>query len=281
MNEKTSFRETRERDAIRIENLRFSYGEKTVLRDINLRVRNGEFVSLLGASGSGKTTLLRLIAGLEKPTAGRVFDHENPVGKPSLQRSFVFQNYSLFPWFSLRENIALAIKKAYPALSGAERRSLAETYLEQVGLADAAKKYPFELSGGMQQRGAIARALAIGAPVLLMDEPFGALDPVNRSRLQDLLLSVWRNASADAKTVIFVTHDVDEAILLSDRIVMLGSSPAGIIDEICVDIPRPRSRLSVENTEVFSRLRERIQKRFRDEINRALGGIVSGGGDGI
>ncbi|MBQ2732340.1 MAG: ABC transporter ATP-binding protein, partial [Opitutales bacterium] len=199
----------------------------------------------------------------------------------SLQRSFVFQNYSLFPWFSLRENIALAIKKAHPELSGAERRSLAETYLEQVGLADAAKKYPFELSGGMQQRGAIARALAIGAPVLLMDEPFGALDPVNRSRLQDLLLSVWRNASADAKTVIFVTHDVDEAILLSVRIVMLGSSPAGIIDEICVDIPRPRSRLSVENTEVFSRLRERIQKRFRDEINRALGGIVSGGGDGI
>lgn len=281
MNEKLSCRTPRERDAIRIENLRFSYGEKTILRDINLRVRSGEFVSLLGASGSGKTTLLRLIAGLEKPTAGRVFDHGNPVGKPSLQRSFVFQNYSLFPWFSLRENIALAIKKAHPKLSRAERRSLSETYLEQVGLADASKKYPFELSGGMQQRGAIARALAIGAPVLLMDEPFGALDPVNRSRLQDLLLSVWRNASEDAKTVIFVTHDIDEAILLSDRIVVLGSSLAGIIDEIRVDIPRPRSRRALENSGDFSRLRERIQKRFRDEINRALGGIVNGGGDGI
>ena len=266
---------------IALENVSFSYDGKSVLKDINLHVRPGEFVSLLGASGSGKTTLLRLIAGLEKPKTGTVFDNDEIVSEPSLLRSFVFQNYSLFPWFSLRGNIALAIKKAHPNLSRSERNALAERHLELVGLADAVKKYPFELSGGMQQRGAIARALALGAPVLLMDEPFGALDPVNRSRLQDLLLSVWRNSENERKTVIFVTHDVDEAILLSDRVVMLGSSPAGIIDEIRIDLPRPRSRDALTESEHFRRLRDRIQSRFRNEIARALGGIVSGDGDAI
>lgn len=266
---------------IALENVSFSYDGKSVLKDINLRVRPGEFVSLLGASGSGKTTLLRLIAGLEKPETGTVFDNDEIVSSPSLHRSFVFQNYSLFPWFSLRGNIALAIKKAHPNLPRSERNALAEKHLELVGLADAVKKYPFELSGGMQQRGAIARALALGAPVLLMDEPFGALDPVNRSRLQDLLLSVWRNSENERKTVIFVTHDVDEAILLSDRVVMLGSSPAGIIDEIRIDLPRPRSRNALTGSDHFRRLRERIQSGFRNEIARALGGIVSGDGDAI
>lgn len=266
---------------IALENVSFSYDGKSVLKDINLHVRPGEFVSLLGASGSGKTTLLRLIAGLEKPKTGTIFDNDEIVSEPSLLRSFVFQNYSLFPWFSLRGNIALAIKKAHPNLSRSERNALAERHLELVGLADAVKKYPFELSGGMQQRGAIARALALGAPVLLMDEPFGALDPVNRSRLQDLLLSVWRNSENERKTVIFVTHDVDEAILLSDRVVMLGSSPAGIIDEIRIDLPRPRSRDALTESEHFRRLRDRIQSRFRNEIARALGGIVSGDGDAI
>lgn len=266
---------------ISLENVSFSYGEKSVLRNINLRIKNGEFVSLLGASGSGKTTLLRIIAGLEKPSAGTVTDSGRAVTAPSLQRSFVFQNYSLFPWFSLRENIALAIKKAHPELNRARRLVLARKHLELVGLADAVKKYPFELSGGMQQRGAIARALALGAPVLLMDEPFGALDPVNRSRLQDLLLSVWRNTESERKTVVFVTHDVDEAILLSDRVVMLGSSPAGIIDEIQIDLPRPRSRRILTESNEFRHLREHIQNRFRAEVSRALGGIVTGDGDAI
>lgn len=266
---------------ISLENVSFSYGEKSVLRNINLHIKNGEFVSLLGASGSGKTTLLRLLAGLEKPSAGTITASGRNITAPSLQRSFVFQNYSLFPWFSLRENIALAIKKAHPELSRARRLVLARKHLELVGLADAVKKYPFELSGGMQQRGAIARALALGAPVLLMDEPFGALDPVNRSRLQDLLLSVWRNAERERKTVVFVTHDVDEAILLSDRVVMLGSSPAGIIDEIQIDLPRPRSRRILSESDEFRRLREHIQNRFRAEVSRALGGIVTGDGDAI
>lgn len=266
---------------ISLENVSFSYGEKAVLRNINLHIKNGEFVSLLGASGSGKTTLLRIIAGLEKPSAGTVTDSGHTVTAPSLQRSFVFQNYSLFPWFSLRENIALAIKKAHPELNRARRLVLARKHLELVGLADAVKKYPFELSGGMQQRGAIARALALSAPVLLMDEPFGALDPVNRSRLQDLLLSVWRNTESERKTVVFVTHDVDEAILLSDRVVMLGSSPAGIIDELQIDLPRPRSRRILTESNEFRRLREHIQNRFRADVSRALGGIVTGDGDAI
>lgn len=266
---------------ISLENVGFSYGKKSVLRNISLRIGRGEFVSLLGASGSGKTTLLRLIAGLEKPTTGTITDSGQRVNAPSLKRSFVFQNYSLFPWFSLRENIALAVKKAYPELSRARRLVLARKHLELVGLADAVNKYPFELSGGMQQRGAIARALALGAPVLLMDEPFGALDPVNRSRLQDLLLTVWRNRENERKTVVFVTHDVDEAILLSDRIVMLGSSPSGIIDEIRVDLPRPRSRRTLTASDEFRLLRERIQERFRNEVERALGDIVTGDGDAI
>lgn len=269
------------RARIVLENVNFSYGEKPVLSDINLHIFHGEFVSLLGASGSGKTTLLRLIAGLEKPNSGTVFDGNAPVLAPSLQRSFVFQNYSLFPWLSLRENISLAIKKAYPKMPKAQRRTLAETHLELVGLSDAVKKYPFELSGGMQQRGAIARALALGAPVLLMDEPFGALDPVNRSRLQDLLLSVWQNSARERKTVVFVTHDIDEAILLSDRIIMLGSAPSGIIDEIEIPVPRPRSREAISGSFEFQDIRNRIQTRFSKEVSRALGGIVSGFGDAI
>ena len=266
---------------ISLENVSFSYGEKSVLRNINLHIKNGEFVSLLGASGSGKTTLLRIIAGLENPSSGTATDAGHAITAPSLQRSFVFQNYSLFPWLSLRENIALAIKKAHPELKRARRLVLARRHLELVGLADSVKKYPFELSGGMQQRGAIARALALGAPVLLMDEPFGALDPVNRSRLQDLLLSVWRNTENQRKTVVFVTHDVDEAILLSDRVVMLGSSPAGIIDEIQIDLPRPRSRRILTKSNEFRHLREHVQNRFRTEVSRALGGIVTGDGDAI
>ena len=177
----------------------------------------------------------------------------------------MFQDYSLFPWMTLEENLSLALAKAHPETERKWRRQLTAEYLELVGLADASGKYPFELSGGMQQRGAIARALAVGSPVLLMDEPFGALDPINRTRLQDLLLSVWSSTSPK-KTVIFVTHDVDEALYLSDRIVMLGASPGRVIAELDVPFARPRQRRALVNSAEFQQLRRQIDERFQQDV---------------
>jgi NitT/TauT family transport system ATP-binding protein len=184
---------------LKVEALRFAYNGTPVLLDINLAVAEGEFVCLLGPSGCGKTTFLRLLAGLETLSSGNLSWKGRPITGPSLERSVVFQDYSLFPWMSLVNNITLALAKSHPETDKKWRLNLAEEFLEKVGLADAARKHPFELSGGMQQRGAIARTLALGSPVLLMDEPFGALDPVNRARLQDLVLDVWANANPREK----------------------------------------------------------------------------------
>jgi NitT/TauT family transport system ATP-binding protein len=188
---------------------------------------------------------------------------------PGIDRGVVFQDYSLFPWMTLTENVVLAIGKAHPQLERKERRELAEEYLELVGLADAHAKYPQELSGGMCQRGAIARALAMGAPVLLMDEPFGALDPVNRTRLQDLLLEVW-NSSRPARTIVFVTHDVDEAILLADRVVVLGACPGRIIADLDVPIPRPRPRRQTYLRPEFQSLRKAVTEYLQGDMLQRL-----------
>jgi NitT/TauT family transport system ATP-binding protein len=177
----------------------------------------------------------------------------------------VFQDYSLFPWMTLRDNITLALAKSHPEMDRKWRQNLAEEYLQMVGLAHAGNKHPFELSGGMRQRGAIARTLALGSPVLLMDEPFGALDPVNRARLQDLLVDVWSGASP-RKTVVFVTHDVEESLYLADRVVMLGSCPGRVIQELSVPFERPRARGALTGSPVFQRLREQISERFRQDI---------------
>jgi len=194
----------------------------------------------------------------------------------------VFQDYSLFPWMSLGDNIALALAKSHPEMEKKWRLNLAGEYLEMVGLAAAARKYPAELSGGMQQRGAIARTLALGSPVLLMDEPFGALDPVNRARLQDLVLDVWSNADP-RRTVVFVTHDIEEAIYLADRIVILGSSPGRIIQELRVPFARPRVRQTLTRLPEFQALREQIAERFRlDTLERiAAESVVGGDAEGI
>jgi NitT/TauT family transport system ATP-binding protein len=232
------------------------------LVDINLNVAEGEFVCLLGPSGCGKTTLLRLLAGLDLPGAGAISWRGSALQGPSLERGVVFQNYSLFPWLTLAQNLELALSKSHPQHDKHWRRNRAEEYLTRVGLADSAGQYPSLLSGGMQQRGAIARALALGSPVLLMDEPFGALDPINRARLQDVLLEVW---AKPRKTVVFVTHDVEEALYLADRVVMLGSSPGRIIQEIVVPFGRPRSRQMVKSRE-FGVLCERIDEVFREDI---------------
>jgi NitT/TauT family transport system ATP-binding protein len=265
-----------------VDSLRFAYNGTPVLLDINLAIAEGEFVCLLGPSGCGKTTLLRLLAGLETASSGNLSLKGEPITGPSLERGVVFQDYSLFPWMSLVNNIALALAKAHPETDKKWRLNLAEEFLEMVGLANAARKHPFELSGGMQQRGAIARTLALGSPVLLMDEPFGALDPVNRAKLQDLVLDVWSNANLK-KTVVFVTHDIEEAIYLADRIVMLGSSPGRIIQELRVPFVRPRLRRTVTSSPEFQTLQEQIAERFRQDTLQRIEAesVISGDAEGI
>jgi len=247
---------------IEVQALQFAYNDAPVLVDINLNVAEGEFVCLLGPSGCGKTTLLRLIAGLDLPATGAIFCNGSAIQGPSLERGVVFQNYSLFPWLTLAQNIELALSKSHPQHDKHWRYKYAEDCLARVGLAESASQYPSLLSGGMQQRGAIARALALGSPVLLMDEPFGALDPINRAKLQDVVLEVW---AKPRKTVVFVTHDVEEALYLADRVVMLGSSPGRIIQEIVVPFGRPRSRQLFKSRE-FGVLCERIDEHFREDI---------------
>ena len=242
---------------LRIDGVGFAYGEAPILRGIQLRVAEGEFLALLGPSGSGKSTLLRLIAGLERPSAGRLSAAGQPISGPGTDRAVVFQHYALFPWMTVVDNVAEAVAKAHPRLARNERRARALGYLEQVGLRAVARRHPFELSGGMQQRAAIARALALESPYLLMDEPFGALDPVNRAKLQDLLLEVWQG-SMPQPTLVFVTHGIDEALLLADRVVVMGAAPGRIISEYQVPFARPRDRVALYQDADFQRLREEI-----------------------
>lgn len=249
--------------------LGFSYDEAEILRNINLQIAAGEFVSLLGPSGSGKTTLLRLLAGLENPDHGTLHWQGAPITGPGIDRGVVFQDYSLYPWMTLADNIGLALEKAAPKMPREGRQELAADYLSMVGLNGTAMKYPFELSGGMQQRGAIARALALGSPALLLDEPFGALDPVNRGRLQDLLLEIW-HSEQPRKTVVFVTHDVEEALLLGDRVVVLGSTPGRVIADLAVPFSRPRIRSQVFADIRYQELRLRIDELYRSDILNRL-----------
>jgi NitT/TauT family transport system ATP-binding protein len=188
---------------------------------------------------------------------------------PSLERGVVFQDYALFPWLSVVDNIEIAIAKAKPKVRKAERQEEAREYLRKVGLEAAIGKYPGELSGGMRQRGAIARALALGSPLLLMDEPFGALDPVNRARLQDLLLEIWEQATPK-KTILFVTHDVDEALYLGDRLVVLGSSPGRVIADLAVPFDRPRQRRSLFGSEALHALREQVAETLAEDTLQRL-----------
>ena len=206
------------------------------LENINLEIEDGEFVCLVGHSGCGKSTMLSLIAGLEKPTQGEISIDGVPIVGPGPDRSIVFQNYSLFPWQTAMKNVMFALQQTNKGTSKEEARTRARELLTQVGVGDAADRYPFQLSGGMRQRVAIARALAIDAPIMLLDEPFGALDPMIRRRLQVMLLDQWEGACC--KTAVFVTHDIDEALILADRIVFM--EPKHIIKVF--DLPQERSR---------------------------------------
>lgn len=206
------------------------------LGTINLHVRSREFVTLLGTSGCGKSTLLRMIGGLEEPTEGNIYFRQKLIEGPGPDRGMVFQSYTLFPWLNVRENIEFGLKQK-KRMSKTDVRMIADQYIELVGLQGFEKLYPKALSGGMKQRAAIARALANDPDILLMDEPFGALDMQTRGVMQELLLDVWQKSP---KTIVMVTHDIEEAILLADRCVVMSSRPGTIKEIIDIDIPRPR-----------------------------------------
>ena len=216
---------------IKIHDVSFAYtgSDKLILKDINVDVEGGEFVCILGQSGCGKSTLLRLIAGLETCTTGEITVDGQAITGASLERGVVFQDYGLFPWKTAGANITLALKKKFPDWDKNHLKERTLELLKAVGLDESVyRKFPKELSGGMKQRCAIAVAFGIDPPILLMDEPFGALDAVTRSMLQDMVLELWEKQE-EKKTVFFVTHDVDEAMLLANRIIVLGQSPSNVI----------------------------------------------------
>jgi NitT/TauT family transport system ATP-binding protein len=219
--------------------------ELEVVKDINLTVEDGEFLSLLGPSGCGKTTILRMIAGLDFPSKGDLTENGNPVTGPSPGRGFVFQQYSLFPWRNVLDNIAFGPEVR--GMEARERYESARNYIEMVGLTGFEDSYPHELSGGMKQRVAIARALANDPEALLMDEPFAALDVQTRHKLQEELVRIWQE---EDKTIIFVTHNVDEAVFLADRVVVLSSSPGEIIKTFKIELERLRDRTSTQFIEL-------------------------------
>ena len=245
---------------IELNDLSFAYpgpaGEVKALEHVSFSVHGGEFLSVVGRSGCGKSTLLRLLAGLEEPGSGSVTIGGEPASVPGRGRMIVFQTGGLFPWQTVRGNVIFAMSQTHRGLSRAESAERADALLQTVELADAAGLYPYQLSGGMAQRAAIARALAVDAGTLLLDEPFSALDVQTRAQLQRLIERVWENAPGERKTVIFVTHDINEALLLSGRVICMR--PRAVAGELVVDLPRPRCGSAVTKTAEFAAARERL-----------------------
>ncbi|WP_114649247.1 ABC transporter ATP-binding protein [Pseudothauera hydrothermalis] len=244
-------------------------GRFVALRDIDLQIREGEFVSLIGHSGRGKSTLLNLIAGLTRPTSGVLLCDGREIAGPGPERAVVFQNHSLLPWLSCFNNVYLAVERVFAATEPkAKLRQRTHEALELVGLAHAQNKYPHEISGGMKQRVGIARALAMQPRILLMDEPFGALDALTRANLQDELMKIM---AATGATTVMVTHDVDEAVLLSDRVAMLTNGPGATIGEILeVKLVRPRDRLALAHDPQFAACRAAIMEfLYHKQLKRA------------
>ncbi len=246
-----------------LENVNMTFTTKKgafqALKDINLKIQEGEFVSIIGHSGCGKSTVLNLIAGLLEPTTGHLFCAGREIAKPGPERAVVFQNHSLLPWLTCFENVYLAVERVFGDKEKKPQLAARTTAaLELVGLSHAIDKRPNEISGGMKQRVGIARALAMEPKVLLLDEPFGALDALTRAGLQDELMAIMKKSGC---TAVMVTHDVDEAVLLSDRIVMMTNGPAATIGEILtVDLPRPRQRLALAEDKHYNHLRSEVLK---------------------
>lgn len=248
-------------NGLNIQNVHKKYhlreGGVIALQNINLNVKEGEFVSIVGGSGCGKSTLLRIIAGLENGYEGSVQFGDRKIARPGLDRGMVFQEHRLIPWLNVEENVAFGLQKDMLF----EKKKIVEEHLELIGLSEFAKSYPYQLSGGMAQRVAIARALVNRPKVLLLDEPFGALDALTRIGMQLEVLRIWEK---ERTTMILVTHDIDEAVYLGDRVVVMSSRPGTIKKIIPVDLPRPRDRSSYE----FVQIRKMIYAEFFSEAER-------------
>jgi len=238
---------------------RFSVGDDEIeaLARVDFAIESGQFVCLIGASGCGKSTLLRIIAGFEEPTTGEVLVHGRPITGPGRDRGMVFQDYALFPWMTVRQNISFGPRQR--ALPKTEIDAIADEFVKLVGLERFADRYPNQLSGGMKQRVAIARVLANNANILLMDEPFGALDALTREQLQHELLQIWARTGV---TIIFVTHSVEEAVLLADRVLVMSAGPGRIENDIMIDLPRPRDVSSPE----FNAVRRDVARRLTSHL---------------
>lgn len=235
----------------------------TAIADISLDIEHNTFVTIIGPSGCGKSTLLDIIAGLSSASSGEVLMHGQPITSPGPDRGMVFQNYALMPWMTVEGNIRFAVETVYPKMPTAQLRRVVKEHIQLVGLTGAEKKHPHELSGGMRQRVGIARALAINPQVLLMDEPFGALDALTRGFLQDEIERIWEQ---ERKTVIMITHSIDEALLLSDRIVMMTRGPKAKIAQVLeVPFPRPRDRETVEEHPAYHDLKVAMEHHLYQE----------------
>lgn len=231
-------------------------GRTQVLRDINLTIRQGEFVAIVGYSGAGKTTLISLLAGLIAPDSGTITLNDKPVTAPGPDRGVIFQNYSLLPWLSVTDNIRLAVDQVFPSWTDAQRHAHVEKYIGMVNLSHAKHKTPRELSGGMRQRVSVARTLAMSPQVLLMDEPLSALDALTRATLQQEIVRIWEQ---DRKTAILITNDVDEGILMADRIIPLSAGPGATLGpSLAIDIPRPRDRKEINHHPQFKQIRREV-----------------------
>ena len=235
-------------------------GQKTqALTPVNFEVRENDFVTILGPSGCGKSTLLRIVAGLDQPTTGQVLLDGQPVQGPGADRGMVFQSYTLFPWLTIEQNIRFGLRER--GMPEREQKERADYFIAKVGLRGFEQHFPKQLSGGMQQRTAIARALANDPKILLMDEPFGALDNQTRVLMQELLLGIWE---AERKTVLFVTHDIDEAIFMANRVAVFSARPGRIKTELAVDLPHPR-HYTIKTSPEFMDLKARLTEEIRAE----------------
>lgn len=257
--------------SIDIKNVTVSFktpkGIYTAVENISLSVKKGEIVTLIGHSGCGKSTLMGTISGMVKPTSGEVYANEEFVSKPGPDRGIVFQNYSLLPWLSVYKNIYVAVDSAIKDKSAAEKRSLVENNLKMVNLWEHKDKLPSQLSGGMKQRVAIARAFAINPSILLLDEPFGALDALTKSNMHVELLKLW-NLDNREKTIVMVTHDIEEAIFLSDRVVVMNNGPAATIKEIVdVPLPRPRNKKEIVHDECYMAIHDKLLNLLIDKFS--------------
>lgn len=239
-----------------------------VLENINLKIHEGEFVAIVGFTGSGKTTLVKLMAGLLKPDKGKILFKGQPVNGPGKERGVVFQNYSLLPWFTVLQNVMLAVNEVYPQWTKRERHDHAKKYIEMVNLGPALNKRPVELSGGMRQRVSVARALSMNPEMLLLDEPLSALDAITRGTLQQEIVNIW---GKDKTTALLITNDVDEGILMADRIIPLNPGPKATLGpEFKIAIDRPRDKTALNDNEAFIKVRNQIIEYLMDmgeEIN--------------